>query len=280
MTSFNGQWGRLALASTAALALAACESNGSYRVASVGTTSVAAEEPGDTATNGGGGSSGGSGTGTGTGSGSGGTGSGSGGSTGMSGPLLVTSGNAVIGVAGTTANVTANLGIPGGGIVDAVVTGVIRRTGQTLVQLGGGGTLILGGTGGRIGDVVSLDLGAGKVIGGPNGSPLIGLNVLAQNPSTGRLATVNAASAGKLVSVTVPGLTGAGGTGGLLPAVTPVPQGNAGANAGLVGTVTSTVTGVVSPSSGVGVGSVTNVVTQPLQGVLGVTGVVKPKPPK
>ncbi|QIK78114.1 hypothetical protein G7077_03490 [Sphingomonas piscis] len=76
-----------------------------------------------------------------------------------------------------------------------------NTSGHTLVQLGGGTSVLLPGTGGRLGDLVRLDLGRGTVVGGPR--PLIGLNVLAANPTTGQLATVSAVSGGNLLGVTV-----------------------------------------------------------------------------
>ncbi|MBO9714411.1 hypothetical protein [Sphingomonas sp.] len=268
MTLGIGQWTRLALASTAALGLAACNSDGSYRVASVGTTAVGAEPD----NNGGDGS--GSGSGTAGGGSAGGSGSASGSQGGLGSKVLVSSGNAVMGLSGTQAGLTA--GIPGGGVVDATVTGTLKSTGQTLVQLGSGGTLVLDGNGGKLGDVVSLDLGQGKVIGSSNaGSPLVGLNVLAKNPTTGSLVTVGGAN-NNLVSVTAPGT----GTGGLLNGTGGV-LGGTGGNASVTGavgnTLNTTLNGAVNPSGKSGVSSVTNVVTQPVSGVLNVTGGTPPK---
>jgi len=300
MTKSNGV--RLALATTAALALAGCESSGNYRIASVGTASA---DPGDAGTSSGGNDTGSGGTGSGgTGSGTGGTGSGTGtggtgtgngttGGNGLLGGVLVTGGNTVIGAAGKHSQVAqgVNALIPGSGIVTGKVTRILQGTGQTLVQLGSGNTLILGKAGGRLGDLLSINLGNGKVIGGPTGSPLIGLNVLAANPVTGKLATVTAASAGQLVSVTVPGTTNTGllgnglASGGLLHGptngltnvlATPATgTANGSASTGLTGTVTTTVKAVVAPT---GTNSVIGKVTAPLQGVLG--GILPPKPPK
>lgn len=281
MIYMDGRKASIALASIAALALSGCESSGSYRVGSVGTASSVAPER-DTADNGGGGSGNGS-----SGSGSGGSSSsGSGAQGGLGSNLLVTSGNAMIGAAGTS----ANLGIPGSGTVTGTVNGVLRSTGQTLVELGSGNTLILDGTGGKLGDVVSIDLGEGKVVGGPSGSSLVGLDVLARNPSTGRLASVGAGTGGNLVSVTVPGTT-TSTAGGLLNGVTSgntlgLVNGLPGANAGVNGTVNSavgnvntTVNGVVNPQGNTGVGATLNAVTQPVTGALGVNvNAPKPKP--
>lgn len=246
----NGLLARVALVSATALALAACGSSGSYRVASVGS----APAP-DDSSSGGGGSGGGS-TGATGGSGSGATGSGSGsGQTGSG--LLVTAGNAVIGTAGV---------IPESGVVSGTVDRVLTGTGQTLVRLGSGQNVLLNGTGGAIGEAVSLDLGQGKVVGGS--APLVGLNVLATNPSTGQLATVGAGTSGNLVSVAVPqsgvastvstvGNTVNGATGG---AVTAGATGNAAIGGNTVGT---TVNGVVNGATVNNLGATVNAVTQP-----------------
>ena len=187
----------------------------------------------------------------------------------------MSSGNAVMGLSGTQAGATAGLGIPGSGVVDATVTGTLKSTGQTLVQLGDGGTLVLNGKGGKLGDVVSIDLGQGKVIGNSGGSALVGLNVLARNPTTGSLVTVGGAN-NNLVSVTAPGT----GTGGLLNGTGGLLNGTGG-NASLTGTagnvVNTTLKGAVNPSGNSGVSSLTNVVTQPVTGTLGVTGGTPPK---
>lgn len=236
-------WPALAFASVAALALAACESSGNYRVgwvgdnpppggsssSSGGSSSSSSSSGGSSSSSGGSSSSSG-----GSSSSSGGTGS-SGGSTGLVGNLLVTAGNTVIGVAGKHDQLAqvVNGKVPATGIVTGTVTRVLDRTGQTLVNLGegsGGGGLILDGVGGKLGALVAIDLGKGQVIAAPEGSkPLIGLNVLAQSPTTGQLATVGAASGGKLLALNVNGTTG-----GLL-----------GTTKGVVGSTVGTVTGAL-----------------------------------
>lgn len=253
----HGRMAGLALASIGMLSLAACNSSGSYRVASVGTNI-----PGDTAgdgsggtgdtgggTGGGGGATGG-GTGAGTGNGTG-TGSGTGNGGALGGNLLAASGNAVIGVANTQAGLTAGLGIPATGLVTGTVNRVLTATGQTLVGLGNGSTLILDGKGGALGSLVSIDLGQGKVIGGSSGaSPLIGLNVLARNPSTGQLATVSAASGGNLVSVTVPNGQGGNLLNVSVPGVVGSTNGATGATGGLLSGVTQTTGGLLGGATG------------------------------
>lgn len=171
------------------------------------------------------------------------------------GNLIVTAGNTVIGVAGKHDGLAqvVNGVVPKSGILTGKVTAVLAGTGQTLVQIGegsggtGSGGLIIDGVGGKLGALVALDLGKGKVIAAPEGSRgLIGLNVLAQNLNTGKLATVSAASGGKLLAIDVPGATANGGllapvkglTGGIIGKPTEQPHAPAQGQAkpkGLVG---------------------------------------------
>ncbi|MEG3181021.1 hypothetical protein [Sphingomonas sp. LT1P40] len=215
-------WPTLVLASTAMLALSACESSGNYRIASVGSAGGTGGNGGDGGPGGTGGAGGTGGTGgTGGPGGSGGNGAAGGN---LVGNLIVTAGNTVIGVAGKHNGVASvvNGAVPQSGILTGKVTAILTKTGQTLVQIGtgaggsSGGGLILDGAGGKLGALVALDLGAGKVIAAPAGSKaLIGLNVLAQNPNTGKLVTVGAASGGKLVALDLNG-SGNGLLGGVL----------------------------------------------------------------
>lgn len=268
MTLLYGSSARMALVCTAALALAACGSSGSYRVASVGST------PSDgSAGDGSGGSStagdGGSGS-----ANTGGSGSGSDSGSGQRGQsLLVTAGNAMMGTAGTLDGAPGVSAIPASGVVTGTVDRVLTRTGQTLVRLGDGNSVLLNGVGGRVGEAVSLDLGEGKVVGGS--SPLVGLNVLARNPSTGQLATVGAGTGGNLVSVTVPqsgvnGLVGstvntAGGVvnGATGAAGTPITAGVTGNAAAGNNGVATAVNGVANGTTGSGLNATVNAVTQP-----------------
>lgn len=281
MALVSGLLARTALVSAAALTLVACDSSGSYRVASVGSTPPGGGSTADGGSGSGGGTStdgtGGSGGGSGSGSTAGG-GSGSGSGSGQTGQgLLVTAGNAVMGSASTLNGAAApvNSAIPASGVVTGTVDRVLNRTGQTLVRLGNGSSVLLDGTGGRVGEVVSLDLGEGKVVGGS--SPLVGLNVLARNPSTGSLASVGAASGGNLVSVTVPqSALNNGAVGNTVAGVGNVVNGATGGaitagvtgNAGVGNTTAATAAnGVVNGVSGTGIGATVNTVnavTQPL----------------
>ncbi|WP_447726771.1 hypothetical protein [Sphingomonas koreensis] len=242
MTGKTAIWPALVFASTAALTLAACESSGNYRVGWVGDNPPpsSSSSSGGSSSGGSSSSSGGSGSSSGGSSSSGGTpGASSGGGSGLAGNLIVTAGNTVIGVAGKHDQLAqvVNGKLPATGIVTGTVTRVLDTTGQTLVNLGEGsgtGGLILDGVGGKLGALVAIDLGKGKVIAAPEGSkPLIGLNVLAQNPGTGSLATVGAGTGGKLLALdangTIGGLLG-GTTGGLV-----------GTTKGVVQTATGTV---------------------------------------
>ncbi len=204
------------LTSVAALSLTACTGPHKWRVASVGSTAQGEEQgegpKGDQ--NGGGTGNGGTGNG------------GSGGSGGSGGNsynnLIIASGNVLIGAAAKFGNLsgTVNGTVPAAGVVSGKVVAVLNTSGHTLVKLGNGTNVLLDGTGGKLGSLVSIDFGKGRVIGGT--TPLIGVNVLAANPRTGSLATVSAASGAKLVGVTVlnPGVNSGGPV--LAPSVAPL----------------------------------------------------------
>lgn len=103
-------------------------------------------------------------------------------------PLIVASGNALLGPASQL--VASTTALPTVGVVDGTVSSVLLTTDQTLVQLTSGSSVIVDGTGAALGDVVSIDLGAGKVIGGP--SSLVGVSISPQGATTGgQLASVS-----------------------------------------------------------------------------------------
>ncbi len=179
----------LVIGSVAALALGGCSTTHEFRVASVGDSS--SEATADS------GSSAGS----------------------ASLPLIVAAGNALLGPASQLTNTGG--GVSGTGLVDGTVSAILITTGQTLVQLSNGSTLLLNGVGGTLGDAVSIDLASGRVVGGPN--TMVGANVLTTPTAGGQLVTATAGS-NSLV-----GRTGAAPT-ATVPA----------------GTGTSTVTGVVN----------------------------------
>ena len=249
---------RTLLVSCAALSITACGSSGRYRIGAVG------DVPGSTATSeAGGGSSGsdvasanggGSDSGTGGTGGTGGSVGGSGSATGMAssqvpvaGRILVSAGNAVIGVAGQHNALAERVNglVPGTERVTGTVTAVLRGTGQTLVDVGGGRSVVLNKAAGTLGDVVAIDLGSRKVVSASNGSALIGVGIASSTPATGTLASVNLGS----------GTTGAGlANGGLKNAVAPVVGTVVGAASGSTGgtaTIIPVVQQVTNPVSGV-----------------------------
>lgn len=264
------------LASSTILTLPACSSNGSTRVASVGQIPPGAGSGGNGSTDGGsGGGTGGAGTDSGTGAGAGtGSGSGSTGGTGSGGTgtgggsgngggsgtvgstgagLLVTAGNAVIGIAGQHNAVaeTVNHLVPGAQPVTGTVTAILRDTGQTLVDLGQGKSVAVQSAAGIVGEIVQIDLANLKVVSAPDNSSLLGVGVATTQPITGTLASLNLAT------------------------------GNSTA-ANLIDQTTATVVGVVAPGSSVAaqidqaiapvVNTATGVVTQATAGLTGSTG--------
>ena len=195
------------LASASLLSLTACaDNNRTYRVASVGSAGSSGSVGADS-TPGGSGGSGTAGVGTAGGS--------TGGGTSQTGFIAAT-GNVLIGAATQYAGLSGNVNglVPGSGIVNGAVVGTLQTSGHTLVRLDSGTTVLLNGTGGGLGQLVSIDFGRGQVIGGPR--PLVGVNVLAANPTSG------AASANKLVGVTVLNPTTGGGAPVLSPTVAPL----------------------------------------------------------
>lgn len=80
-------------------------------------------------------------------------------------PLLVAAGNMLLGPTATLANPS-----PGSlalGAQSASVSGFLLSSGQTIVQLDSGTTVLVGGIGGTIGDVVTLDTLTGTITSGP-----------------------------------------------------------------------------------------------------------------
>ena len=89
-------------------------------------------------------------------------------------PLIVASGNVLLGPAG-------QLAIPGGalssaaGVVNGTVSAVLLTTSQTVVQLAEGPSLLVDGVGAALGEAVSIDVAKGQVVGGAQS--LVGNNV-------------------------------------------------------------------------------------------------------
>jgi hypothetical protein len=236
----NTQLIKFGIVSALAISLAACESSGSYRLASVGSVpdgSSGGSSGGDGSS--GGSSSSGGGT---TSSSGGGSSSSSGGAGPLGGNLIVTAGNAVIGVAGKTNGLPQTLAP-----VTGTVSKILYKTGQTLVDIGNGNTLILGKAGGKVGDLLRIDIGSKTVIGAPNGSPLLGVGVLAPAGSGNILTATVGKTVGVVVDVTKP-LTGSV-TGSVTPqagTTTPI-TGATGAVGGVVKGVTGVVGGILTP---------------------------------
>jgi hypothetical protein len=156
--------------------------------------------------------------------------------------VIVAAGNAVIGLGGKHSEIAGvlNGALPGAQPITGTVTRVLTGTGQAVVDVGNGRSVVLSGIDSRLGDLVTLDLGGTALIG-RNGTPLIGVSVLSPGQANGRAITVGLAGAGSLANVDL-GLKN--GTGGLLGGVT---GGTAG---GVLGGVTGTVGGVVNTVTG------------------------------
>jgi hypothetical protein len=282
----------------ACLALAACESSGSYRVGSVGSGgATAAAGPVGPA-----GSAGPAGP---AGSAGGGLGLGDAGALavgGLVGPggvagtgLLANTGdprnvNPVIGgvlvKTGGLVNVIADKGlllasavdgkVPGNANLVGTVIGVVKSTGVALVQTGNGQQYLVDGLTAAPGQLITATIGKATALGSPNASPLIGASILSPGQQNGSLLTVGVGSAGQLVTLqpgTGSNLLG-GVTGGLTGGVTGSP---AGTPVTLVSNVVTTVTRTLAQVGGGATGGTTpgGATTDPVTGlVTGVTGTV------
>jgi hypothetical protein len=253
----------------AALSLAACGSSGSYRVASVGSVPA---DTGSTGQGGSDGSSAGSGDGATGGGGSGsGTGSGSGGTMTTAGipvvgKVLVTAGNTVIGVSGKHNALAERINglAPGATNITGTVTTVLRKTGQTLVDLGQGQSLILASARGKLGEVVKIDLLSKTVVAANAGSSLIGVSVLSPTVATGTLAAVNLANNGPVLTVGG-GSSASGALNAVNGAIAPVN----GVLAPVTGALTPVTTAVLGSSAGSGTAPITGKVGAVVGGLVG-----------
>lgn len=257
MTRFYSGTSGLTIVIAASAMLAGCEGRSSYRVASVGDQGVAAQvgepqamDPMD--------GSNGSGSGSSTGTGSDGTGGSQTGASDVVGKVLITAGNVVLGVAQKhdgLATKTAALA-PVTAPVTGKVTRLLSGTGQSLVDIGNGRTVLVGGVNNAVGRVVSLGIANRSLVGVSSGQSLVGVNLLTRTPVTGSLVTAGALAGNSLavVDVTKPGSAGAlnilspaGGAAGV--------AGGVGTALGNVGTALPTglsggLTGAVSGSAG------------------------------
>ena len=116
-------------------------------------------------------------------------------SRGMVPPPIVATGNAGLGAAGAV----LNGGRAQGRVVNGSVTSVLPSTNQTLVQLTSGATVLLNGTGAALGDLVAIDLGAGRVVGGS--TPLVGTTILNRSGVIGQVAGAPLQTVGNLVNL-------------------------------------------------------------------------------
>jgi len=153
---------------------------------------------------------------------------------------VVTSGNVLMGSGQAGVNAI---------LASGTVTGVLGSGGQTVVGLVNGTTVVLNGSGGSLGDMVSIDLGSSQVVAGP--TSLVGLKVL--NANAGSQASVGTTSGTGGTGLSSAGAT----TGSLLPA--PSASGSvSGAVTGTVGgAVGKTVPGAAGGTAGGTVGGVT-----------------------
>lgn len=105
--------------------------------------------------------------------------------------------------------------IPGGKNLVGAVVGVVKATGVALVQTGNGQQYLVDGILAAPGQLINATIGKANVIGSANVTPLIGASILSPGQSTGSLLTVGVGSNGQLIT-----LQPAGTSGGLLGGVT------------------------------------------------------------
>ena len=213
--------------------------------------------------------------------------------TGAIGTVLVTAGNAVLGVNGQTPTLVqaVDTAVPGSVPIAGTVSRLIGSTGQALVDTGSGKTYLVDGLTAAVGEAVSLNVLNKDVLPG-SGTQLVGASVLSTTQNSGSLATVGVDSAGNivkavatplgtdnatLVSAVVPGSTGGltGATGQLVGATagtTPV-LGTSGVTP-VIGASVLSPTQATGSLATVGVGSGGNVVTAAVGPVAGAGGSV------
>ncbi|WP_443970433.1 hypothetical protein [Sphingobium sp. CR28] len=219
----RGKAAAVATCSLLAMLLSACETTGGTRFSGVGAPPSGSDGSGG-GSGGGGNSGGGSNNGGGSGGGSGGNGSGNGngggsGSATQAGliagtlqevsPVLVTAGNAVLGVSNGQGQVTTPVAtaLPLAQPVTGTITRVLNDTGTVLVDAGQGRTLLLQGAQGVVGDVLSIDVGSNSVITGLDGTPgAVGVGVLGNSQPVGTVASVGVLNAGNTVLANVGGV--------------------------------------------------------------------------
>jgi hypothetical protein len=153
------------------------------------------------------------------GTGSGGTGAGgsgdsggnSGGSQGTSGlgGVLVTAGNAVLGVGDTlgTGVQPVNAALPGTAPITGSIVNTDRDLGQTLVDVGNGKQVLVRGVLGAVGDTVAITALNTNVTSPTTGTPLVGVGALSDSQPVGSLAALGVVTNGKAATATVNGVS-------------------------------------------------------------------------
>jgi hypothetical protein len=203
------------------------------------------------------------------------------------GGVLVAAGNTLLGVADQT-----NLPVVSGAVGQVGQT--VAGLGQNLGENGVGGIPIAGGVlagavgtaDSTVGGLANVTVGDLPVLTGPSGStPLVGVNALSSNPTSGTLATVNALPAGgasQLANVSLGGtqvLGQAGQTGAVNASLNlspgsslPNPLGGAGPVGGVVSGAAGAAGGLVGGLTAGGAGSgATGGLTSIVGGVTGGT---------
>ena len=117
-------------------------------------------------------------------------------------PLIVASGNVLLGPAGQLATGGALNGAAG--VVNGTVSAVLLTTTQTVIQLADGASLLVDGVGAALGDAVSIDLAQGQVVGGAQS--LVGTSVPGLSSTAGKtlggttLASGSSGSSGRITA--------------------------------------------------------------------------------
>ena len=160
------------------------------------------------------------------------------------GGVLVKSGNLV--------NVVADRGLllanavdsklPGNQNLVGTVVGVVKNTGEALVQTGNGQQYLVDGLTAAPGQLITATIGKATAIGSPDAAPLIGASILSPGQQAGSLLTVGVGSGGQLVTVQP-------GAGGNLLGVVPTP-GAGGSPGAVVGETVAAVTGALAQVTG------------------------------
>lgn len=113
--------------------------------------------------------------------------------------FVVTAGNILLGQAGASLGLSLDGAVSSTAVLSGSVTGVLQSTGQTLVELSNGASVLLNDTGGTVGDLVAIEVASGQVIAGPGA--LVGSQALSGSTVGGGSAVAGTAG-GTLSSAT------------------------------------------------------------------------------